>query len=186
MELTARLDGLLRPVGFFRRKQTWNRKLPPFVDVIDIQSDKFLENMTINAGVLHPEIHMKCWHKPLPDVIQEPDCIVRSRIGGLIDDRDVWWNYDATDLIKSVTENVCKYVLPFLDSMHSLEAMEQFLTKEQVTKKRYPPPIIYLALLKHARGDRSGACDILTELADQSWDPWKSHVITVAQQLGCP
>jgi hypothetical protein len=181
----ARMNELLKPLGFTRHKTTWNRRSDSFVDVIDVQTSKAGDTMTINAGVLHPEVHRKGWATELPAVIEAPECIVRARVGQLVDSKDLWWQVNDVGILDDVAEKVTAYVLPFLERMHSLEAMEQFLTNAKVTKHKYPPPVIYLAILRNELGDRSGACVLLTELGEKSFGAWKTRIGEVARRLGC-
>lgn len=180
-----RLDELLKPLGFTRHKATWNRRSDSFVDVIDVQTSKAGDTMTINAGVLHSEVHRKCWAVELPVVIEEPACIVRARIGQLLDGKDLWWRLGDARILDDVAEKVTAYVLPFLERMHSLAAMEQFLTNMKVTNQKYPLPVIYLAILKSEQGDRTGACALLTELGEKSVGAWRTRICEVAGRLGC-
>jgi len=147
--IKARLDELLKPIGFVRHKDVWNRKFGTFIDVIDIQTSKAGDTITINSGVLNSEVSKLFSGAPLGSTnVDEPSCTVRARVGQLIDDKDLWWSLSDSAIEKDVVEKVVTYVLPFLERMHSIEAMEQFLIDANVVKKNYPPPIIYLALLK--------------------------------------
>lgn len=181
----ARMDELLKPLGFTRHKATWNRRSNSFIDVIDVQTSKAGDTMTINAGVLHPEVHRKCWATELPAVIEEPSCTVRVRVGQLLDGKDLWWRLSDAGILDDIAEKVAAYVLPFLERMHSLEAMEQFLTNAKVTKQKYPLPIICLAILKGEQGNRTGACALLTELGEKSVGAWRTRIREVAGRLGC-
>lgn len=87
--LINKLDNLLKPLEFARKKSTWNRRTDIYVDVIDLQIGKFGSDVTLNVGVFEPEIYLKCWDH-VPKFVHEIDCIVRSRIGGLIDGHDIW------------------------------------------------------------------------------------------------
>jgi hypothetical protein len=180
-----RIDELLKPLGFIRQKMTWNRRAGSFVDVIDLQAGKTGDTVTINAGVLHPEIHMKCWGTEPPQVIEEPSCAVRTRAGQLIEGKDMWWRLEEQESINHIVDALAAYVLPFLERMHSFEAMEQFLTNAGVTKQKYPLPIIYLAILKSERGDCVGACTLLTDLRKKTFGAWQARINAVVEKLGC-
>ncbi len=185
-QIIARMDELLKPLGFALHKATWNRRSDCFVDVVALEASKSGDAVTISAGVLHPDIHRICWEAPLPAIIQEPDCIVRARIGHMIDDgKDLWWRLDDDDILNDISEKLNTHVLPFLERMHSLETMEQFLTDRNVLKRRYPPPVIYLAILKSVRGDKSGACLLLGELGDKTVGVWRIRIREIAGHLGC-
>jgi hypothetical protein len=181
----AHLDELLKPLGFARHKATWNRRSGSFVDVIDVQTSKAGDTMTINAGVLHPEVHKKCWATELPVVIEEPSCTVRVRVGQLLDGKDLWWRLGDAGILDDVAAKATANVLPFLERMHSPGAMEQFLTDAKVTKQKYPLPVICLAILKSERGDRTGACVLLTELGEKSVGAWRTRIGEVAGRLRC-
>jgi hypothetical protein len=181
----ARVNELLKPLGFARHKTIWNRKSDSFVDVIDVQASKAGDMMTVNAGVLHPDVHRKCWATDLPTIIQEPECIVRARVGELLGGKDLWWRLDDTRILDDVIEKLNAQVLPFLERMHSFEAMEQFLTSAQVIKQKYPLPIIYLAILKSEQGDKTGACALLAELGQKPVGAWQTRIGEVAVRLGC-
>lgn len=181
----ARMDEILRPLGFTRRKTTWNRRIDSFVDVVDAQTSKAGDKMTINAGVLLPEVHWKYWATELPAIVEEPECIVRARVGQLLDGKDLWWRLNDPGILDDVVEKLTVHVLPFVKRMHSLRAMEESLTNAQVMKQRYPPPVIYLAIIKSEQGDRVGACALLTELSKKSVGAWRTRIGEVAGRLGC-
>lgn len=183
--VTARLDGLLKPLGFERQKTTWNRKSDSFVDVVDVQIGKTGDMITVNAGVLHLDVHAKCWGGDLPEFVEEPSCTVRARIGQLIDGKDLWWQLDSDHVAGEIAENVSAHVLPFLEQMQSAEAMERFLTNAQVVKRRYPPPIIYLAILKHEQGDAAAARSLLEDLKKRTVATWQGRIGQIVERLSC-
>lgn len=184
--LIARIDELLTKLGFARNNTSWTRRASSFVDVIDAQTSKGGDRFTINAGVLHTGVYLKCWGVEAAAVIQEPECIVRVRIGDLVDGRDLWWPLDDVRLVEDVIDKLTGRILPFLDSMHSLKEMEHFLTTAQVTRRRYPLPIIYLAILQGENGDKASACALLGELGAKAVGAWKSRVNDVAVRMRCP
>ena len=183
--IVARLDPLLKPIGFSRHGATWNRSVGSFIDVVNVQSSKSRDAITINAGVLHPGAFTKCWGQVLPQFIDEAQCTVRARVGQLIDGKDLWWNLTATDTADDIADKVASPVLPYLEQMHSVNAMVQFLEDGQVVKMKYPPPIIYLAILKDEQGDSNVACALLSDLRNKSGAAWLSRIRRVAEMLGC-
>jgi hypothetical protein len=180
-----RLNDELNPLGFERQKMTWNRKLDSFIDVVDVQTSKTTDTVTVNAGVVHPNAHAKCWGNTFPQFIEEPSCTVRARIGQLIDGKDQWWPLNATNVADEIVEKVRIYVLPFLEAMHSAKAMDRFLTNAQVVKQKYPPPIIYLAILKHEQGDVNAACALLSDLKKKTVGAWQNRISRIAETLSC-
>ena len=103
----------------------------------------------------------------------------------MVDGKDLWWRLDDARALDDVVDKLNTHALPFLERMHSLAAMEQFLTSAQVMKKKYPLPVIYLAILKSEQGDRTGACALLTELGAKSVGAWRTRIAEVAGRLEC-
>ena len=181
----ARMDAVLLPLGFHRKKATWNRSVGTFVDAIEIQVNKAGGLVTINAGVLDPEVYRVCWNAPPPAAVEVPSCTVNARVGQLVDLNDRWWPLDAEGTPGEVAESLRRYVVPFLERMHTDAAMEQFLLDSQVTKQRYPLPIIHLAVLTHRSGDKVGACRILADLVQRAIGAWRDRAAEIGRHLGC-
>jgi hypothetical protein len=179
------LDRLLKPLGFSRRKFTWNREVERFVDVLDVQISKAEDAMTLNVGVLERDIYATCWPQEAGEFIDEPACTVRARVGELIDGKDRWWPIDKTSAADEMRTAVLEFVIPFLQRMHSLEDMAQWLRTTNVEGKKYPPPIICLAILEHRVGQQAKACSILAELEQKAVDGWKLRVQEVSKKIGC-
>lgn len=182
--VVAQLDQLLGSLGFARQKMTWNRKVGPFVDVVDLQPSKTGDALTVNAGVLHPGVHKVCWGDDAPAFVEEPSSTVRARIGQLLDGKDIWWRDDDENVASEIVEQVRAHVVPFLDRMHSGEALAEQLKSFGVTKQKYPPPIIYLAVLMWQNGDVAGANTLLNELRKQTVGAWQTRVADVIERLG--
>lgn len=183
--VVRRLDDFLTPLGFQRQKQTWNRGSDPFVDVVDVQVSKADHAVTVNAGVLDSDVHRKCWGTDPPMWVEEPACTVRTRIGQLLGSNDVWWSMEDGEADEKIGEAVATHVVPFLDRMHARDAMEEFLTTREVLKQRYPPPIVYVAILRNELGDHSGGCEVLEELQQKALGAWRTRISEVSARLGC-
>jgi hypothetical protein len=190
--VTARLDRLLKPLGFERRRRIWNRRFDTVVEVLDVQVGGGGYRFTVNAGVLDPDVEATLWGKEPPAFVEEPSCTVRARIGVLINGLhglDLWWNFSddrATDdaIADEVTEKVAAYVLPFLERTHTREAMVQWLV-EITAGVKHPEAIkiINLAILKHFLGETEEGCAILARL--QREGRWVDRAAEVAARLGC-
>lgn len=88
--IVSTLHELLKPLGFRKKRATWNRS-GKVVEVINVQVSKAGDSATINAGVMDKDVYALLWQKSAHDFVAEPDCTVRARIGTLIDDLDHWW-----------------------------------------------------------------------------------------------
>lgn len=183
--LLTHLDSLLRPLGFERRGATWNRSGKSVVEVVNVQVSKAGDAATVNAGVLDPEIHAMVWADTSQQFVDEPSCTVRARIGELIDGRDVWWELSDDATAANIQSKVKAHVLPFLERMCTREAMARWLTDSGVTRRKYPPPIISLAIMMKSLGDAAGACTLLSELRKKTVAGWRVRIDEVAERLGC-
>jgi hypothetical protein len=181
--IKAQMDRLLRPLGFAVRNATWNRKAGSFVDVISVEVSKSRDTATISAGVVDRDVHALLWGPPVL-FIQEPLCTVRARIGELIDNYDRWWEIDDVTTPGAMADDTAASVLPFLDRMHSREHLRQWLVSTKVTTRRYPPPIISLAILESLLGDPGKGRALLAELQNNtSSTGWGARAAEVAAQL---
>lgn len=182
----SQLNETLVPMGFTRRNTTWNRRSGQFIDAVDLQVSKSQDAFTVNAGVAEPMIYEACWQEKLREFVHVPDCIVRVRVGTLTSGTERWWNLEDALGASEAASQVLTEVVPFLDDLHSPQALEQRLREEEVVKRRYPPPIIYLALLTHRRGEVQEACQLLHELADATpSDAWAERVSLIRDGLRC-
>jgi hypothetical protein len=181
--IKTRMDRLLRPLGFAVRNATWNRKAGSFVDVVSVEVSKSRDSATISAGVVDKDVHALLWGPPVL-FIQEPLCTVRARIGELIDNYDRWWEIGDATTPDAMADDTAAYVLPFLERMHSRESLREWLVSTKVTVRRYPPPIISLAVLESLLGDPGKGRAILTELQKNTLSTgWGARAAEVAAQL---
>ena len=182
--LLRRLDEALSPRGFRRHKHTWNRKAETLVDVIDLQVSKSADSVVVNVGVLDTEIYAACWLTDPPRFAFEPSCTVRSRLGLLMGDHDVSWRLAEKAAGDEIAAAVHTLAVPFLDRMHAPDALEQYLEADRSMTQRYPPPIIYCALLKYRRGAKTQAEQMLRGLRARTVGPWAVRIGEVLQGLG--
>ena len=125
------------------------------------------------------------WGDVPPEFIEQPICTVSTRIGELVDGRDKWWQIGNSGVVDELAEKISAHVLPFLSRMHAREAMRQWLIASDVMKKKYPPPIINLAILESFLGNAARGCAILAELQTASAVAWQARAAEVAKRLHC-
>lgn len=180
------LDSVLKPLGFVRRKRLWNRRAGSFLDVLDVQVRKAGDAFTINVGVLDPEVYQTLWGEEPEAFVEQPRCTICVRIGELIDGHDKWWQIEGADSANDATEQTMAYVAPFLDRMHDRNAMRRWLAEGDVEKKRYPPPIISLALLEKLLGNGESCHERLERLRKTTSEPWQVRIGDVIERLRAP
>ncbi|UPK00370.1 DUF4304 domain-containing protein [Bradyrhizobium sp. 170] len=181
----AQLNQLIAPLGFVRRKTTWNRESGSLVDVIDIQVSKAGDAVTASVGILDRGIHEIFWGDCSPELVEEPHCTVRARIGDLVEGKDIWWQLNDSRCAADLVAKISSHGLPFLERTHTAEAIERHLADVRVTKRKYPPDIINLAILRFGRGDKIGACTLLTKLQKSNIGAWRARVGEIIERLGC-
>lgn len=183
--IIARLDRELAPKGFKRRKATWNREHGLLVDVVDIQTSKSGDAVTLNAGVLSRPIYSTCWGTEADGFIKEPFCTVRARIGQLLDNRDRWWPAAEVRTEDKLAECVRSHILPFIDRMQSFEGMRDWLASTGTPSAKSPLPSICFAVLQSQMGDRDAACKTLSMIETKALGAWKARAREVAARVGC-
>ena len=182
--LVFRLDEMLSPRDFRRHKHTWNRQAEALVDVIDLEVSKSVDAAYVNVGVLDPEIYARCWLTEPPKFALEPNCTVRSRLGLLMGDHDVSWPLGEEAAGDEIAAAIQEFALPFLERIHASGALKRHLEASRAMTQRYPPPIIYCALLKHRRGEKAEAEQMLRGLRARTDGPWAARIDGVLQGLG--
>lgn len=182
---TAALNTHLKPIGFRRREETWNRRVESVIEVVNLQVNNSGDNITINAGVLDPAVHRLIWSEEPAAFIEEPFCTVRVRVGELLDKNDRWWKLDRNETVGEIVSVVTEVVLPFLQQMHDQEAMVSWLDSIDVEKRRQPAEILGLAILRNLVGRHSEACALVAAQRSRAIGAWRKRYDEVAQRLGC-
>jgi hypothetical protein len=183
-DLLRRLDETLSPRGFRRHKHTWNRRTEGLIDVIDVQLSKSLDGVWVNIGVMDPEIYARAWLTEAPTFAYDPECTVRSRLGRLMGKGDAFWSLGDPFAGDEMAVAIESEALPFLERLHEPLALERHLESSPQIRQPYPPPIIYLALLKHRCGEVAEARRLLLELRSRTNDTWSERVESVMQGVG--
>src|SRR5262245_45290392 len=114
-KLISDIDRLLKPAGFVRHNFIWNRSGKQIVEVVDIQTSKTGDQITINTGILDRDAYRDFWGRDVSDFVDEPSCTVHVRVGQLIDNRDKWWQVKDETAVEEVSGDIANYVLPFLE-----------------------------------------------------------------------
>lgn len=153
LQLISKLNELLEAYQFFKCGEIWNRQYPNFVDVLDLQISKSKDAFTINVGVASKFVIDACWGLVGFDVVEESKCTVRTRLSELLHGRDVWWSLKDDDSINDALIGI-ENAVQFLQYNHSVDHMIETLQNDPASK-RYPPGIIYLALLQYEKGEFS-------------------------------
>lgn len=179
----ADVDAVLRPLGFKKEKARWYRRRNSSIDVVEIQVSKGGDSVTANIGALDSEIFRMCWGQDPAGVIQASHCTVEARLGTLATGRDTWWPLGSSEFVPAIAI----HAQLFLEQVHAPGGLEDVLASslERRGLRGDPSRVIYLALLRNRRGDRSGACQLLADLRSRTSDAWKSRVSTVAAAIGC-
>lgn len=178
-------DRKLKPKGFRRKKATWNRGRDAFVEVIDVQTSKDGDSVTLNAGVLSLSIYSLCWGRDAEPFIEEPFCTVRARIGQLLDNKDLWWEVGDTRAIDDMTDRLERQIFPFLERMRSLGGMRDWLASTGVPSPKSPLPSLCFAVLQSQLGDMDNACAVLSDLEHRALGAWEAKAQEIAARIGC-
>ena len=174
---------LLKPLGFTRKGVLFNRHRGEFADVVDFPMNKAGDAITLEVGVQHDGLYETLWEAPPPRFFNEASCIVHARIGELLGEGgDVWWPLADPQSPDRALRAVEGPVLRFLQSHHDFGAIAAELDKA-LAVKRTPPSLMYLAILRHKRGDAAGANALLGELLVEESGDWAQRAAWLAARL---
>lgn len=179
------MDTVLRPLGFVRRRSIWNRRCGPFVDVVESHTSNLSHTRSVGVGVFLPDVYAKVWNESGPAFPDSPHCIVSSDLGALIDGKSMSWRGGEASGYGDIAWLVAQHAVPFLDRMHSFEALAEALSAHaQPRKYSYPLPALYLAILRSELGDTTGARAILDALDEETCGGWSVRAAQVKARLG--
>lgn len=179
--LAGPLHSYLKPLGFRRRRNVWNRSSGEFIDVVDVQPSKSLTHVWVNLGVIDPEIYRICWQEKTPGFVVEPRCTVRERLGILADGHDTFWELEDPDASAKVLSLMSTFGVPFLDRMHSREAQ----LFELGSRPLLPPNVMYAAILMSKLGRRNDACQTLATYEAKGIGAWVTRAKELRAELEC-
>lgn len=179
-----RINSQLGPLGFSRRGALWNRRIDGIIEVIDIHVSKAGDAITLNTGVFREDIYRIVWEKELHGFVEETLCIIRARVGEIIENHDLWWPIDASQTSNEISSAIGHHVLPFLKKHHECDAMKLFLI--EVSRKRKDTLAgLYLAALVYIEGDASAACNILKQVQEGARGDWRDRAQKLEESFGC-
>lgn len=162
-ELTFRINEVLQKYQFYGHRTLWNRHFTNSIDVIDLQINKYRDMFTLNVGVADKFVAQACWGLDGTTMMDEPSCTVRVRLGELLHGTDTWWRIADEDGVEEVLSGIKNAAIPFLQFNHDIVHMIESLEKDPAAS-RYPPGIIYLALLYYRNGEFDSYKDMLRSM----------------------
>lgn len=197
------LQPILAEHGFVRKARTWNREVKSLKHVIDVQAGRWNEigggDFTINLGVFIPSVYRVVHEQEPPIFAKEADCIVRVRLGALMDSgalfdgptrgekRDHWWKFGTTTDMERLGYDVSGTLIargiPFLDEFDSVIRVCEILKKYIDLQVSKPMALIYLAVMKYQLGDEFGSRLLFKEVCSR-YDSWRDWALVVSTRLG--
>lgn len=178
------INKVLEPRGFIRTGNDWKRENEAHVDIISVQStsvlgstinihaqDKVSERMILDAEPAGPP----------PTLFP-----VSVRIQRLVEPntRDRWWRAGDPNGPAEAAALIEAYALPFLERMHTLEGMADYLQKS-ATKWRDGTSRLHLAVIQARMGDMAQACETLRDPPKDYEGRWLGKIVSLRRQFGC-
>jgi hypothetical protein len=123
--------GLLVPLGFKRRRQSFRRAVGPNVAVVDFQRSNANEasrlRFTVNVAVLSAVVAAA--NGSNVDKLGASDGHLRERIGSLLGKGDLWWNIEPDTNLETLCDEVASAVrdcaVPYLDDHADDDALRR-------------------------------------------------------------
>lgn len=155
------------------------------MDVLTVQEAKHSTRekrvFTLNLGVFAKSFHELVWQKPLCGFANEADCVIRVRLGDLIQEKpfgdgyDQWWEVeDDVQSIESTTKQLVDALiskgLPFLEYFDTFSAVNEHLKKVKGWQAKNPLTVIYRALAEWRTGASDDANQTLTSIKGKAWE----------------
>ena len=139
--LSKNISSYFKPFKYKRQGNNFKYydKEQNFGKIINFQKSQFSQiNFVINIGIYIPEFEYYFYKIPKisNEKFTEPICAIRTRIGNLKNESDIWYELkektDIDKLVEDLENDIKNYVIPFL---------KNFVNKkyifEQIFMKRY-------------------------------------------------
>jgi hypothetical protein len=173
---------VLKPLGFTRKGALFNRHRGEFVDVVGFPANKAGDAVTIEVGVQHDGIYEALWDAPPPRFCSDAACIIHAHLEDLVEGAGHWLPLADPEAPERAVAAVEGPVLRFLQGHHDLPAMDAYLVKA-IEARRDPRSLLYLAIVRHRRGNAAGAATLLAEVAEGVDPDWALRAASVTQRL---
>jgi hypothetical protein len=174
----------LKPRGFAKRGLAWSRTTPDWIDVIDLEVGKSRDIFTVNLGVVDPTVFERCWNQPVPRFARVEDCTVYTRLSELITGRHRWLDVADLDSARDIPQLLETHGVPFLERLHSHEAMADELSKG--LSGLLPAEAFSLALIRARLGQIDTACAVLQDRRPRIPGIWADRFQLLHDELHCP
>lgn len=179
------LSGPLKIRGFNKSRLQWNRIRGDFIDVVSVQEATYstdeLIALTINLGVFVPSFFAAIWTKPHSGLVTDADCVIRIRLGDLIqrklygDALDQWWILtDGDSLVAVGNEVACafeEFALSFFDSIDDYDLIATHLGRITGSASRTPIHFLNRCLAEWKSGNQTEALAQLDHISAKAWLP---------------
>lgn len=191
------LAPLFKKNNFKKSGLTWNKKNNEITQVINIQKSKYsdaeLVDFTFNLGVFSAVAFEIIWENSAPKVAKEENCLLRTRIGPVIQNdfsgtaKDQWWRIENSTNVDNlarelldVTENVA---MTFLDKFYSINRVEEVMVNIRGWQSKNPQHLLNLAVVVYLTGKNSEAESIISDIITR-YEPWKERCLIAARNMG--
>ena len=179
------LAALLEPLGFVPTKgrRQWLREQDGFLDEIDIQLSRGLDEVTVNYGMRH-QVARLAVEAVAGRGRSGGGWVVEGRVGEATAGKGRWWRRSDPQAGPEAAELVEREVLPLFARMHTVEPYIEVLAAVH-GRERWVlvSPRLELAVLLHSRGERERAWDLLTSPPSKLRDGELERVIAVRDLL---
>lgn len=177
------IQPLLKTRGFKKKGLLWNRSRDCLIDVVTLQEAKYSTEdsvvLTLNLGIFVPSFFEAVWNKPSSVFVSEADCIVRVRLGDLIQDKphgdalDKWWTLPDAMSEESTRDDILEALkskgIPFLDSFDNFQTIAEHMRQVKGWQSKNPLMVIYRALAEWKSGETSSALQLLDHVKEKNW-----------------
>ena len=177
------MAAVLEGIGFERNKDQWFRRSGMFEDNIDFQVGKDLKDITANARLRNFAVEIEISRASPPGEHIGILYPVYRRVPMLIDRHDRWWSRSDPDGPAQMAAAVRDYALPFLERLHSLEALKAYLEETGSIKWRDATSRMYVAIILGLTGRTEEAVEALSDPPRWTSDPWLRTIETLRQRI---
>jgi len=145
---------ILKSLGFKKKANNFYLQLNDLGQIINVQKSLYGSkdniNFTVNTGLFIPEYwltYYKFHNGAIPKFPNEPDCVIRRRIGEIKYNKDKWFDINpdvqVDNLITEMKEDLNNYILPYFNMTKSKDSIVMLLNDKSIKTENLGRLIIY-------------------------------------------
>src|ERR1017187_1193659 len=200
--IQAKVDSLLKPLGFQKKGRTHNRPTKGgLTHFVNFQKEKFAGQrpafrffkkksygkFAVNLGILLPCVYQVEWQRSPEEFVEEQQCEIRQRLSLVAFKQDKWFEItdDPSDLANTIVDLLQRFGLVFLNQIQTYEDVLSYYTEHgNLPLQTLGRANLEAALIAHHLGNGALAQSLFQKAHATQHEGFQKYVAELAKRVG--